>query len=80
MPRGYRYVKRHPCARCGWPTPMRRKLCDRCWDSIPADIKQRILWAAMSDREITIDLSAIPAPRVKRLPAYDWGDLTGHST
>jgi hypothetical protein len=47
---------------------MRRKLCDRCWDSIPADIKQRILWAAMSDREITIDLSAIPGPRMKRLP------------
>ena len=68
MGRGYRYTRLHPCAKCGRPTPMRRKLCDRCWDSIPADIKQRILWAAMSDREITIDLSAIPGPRMKRLP------------
>ena len=68
MPRGYRYVKSHPCAKCGRATPMRRKLCDRCWDSIPADIKGRIVAAAMAGREITVDLSDIPAPRMKRLP------------
>jgi len=66
--RAYRYTRLHPCAKCGRATPIRLKLCSPCWDSIPADIKQRILWAAMSDREITIDLSAIRAPRMKRLP------------
>jgi len=68
MPRAYHYVKIHPCAKCGWPTPMRRKLCDRCWDSIPADIKGRIVAVAMAGREITVDLSDIRAPRMKRLP------------
>jgi len=68
MGRGYRYTRVHPCAKCGRATPIRLKFCSPCWDSIPADIKQRILWAAMSDREITIDLSAIPGPRMKRLP------------
>ena len=68
MGRGYRYTRVHPCAKCGRPTPMRRKLCDRCWSAIPADIKERIVAAAMGGREITIDLSDIPAPKVKRLP------------
>jgi len=68
MARGFRYVKNHRCAKCGQPTPMRRKLCSGCWDAIPADIKDRIVTAAMGGREITIDLSDIPAPRMKRLP------------
>jgi hypothetical protein len=53
---------------------MRRKLCDRCWSAIPADIKERIVAAAMGGREITIDLSDIPAPKVKRLPPMRYED------
>ena len=72
--RAYRYTRLHPCAKCGRATPIRLKLCSPCWDSIPADIKQRILWAAMSDREITIDLRDIRAPRMKRLPPREWDE------
>lgn len=72
MPRGYRYVKAHACAKCGQPTPIRRKLCSPCWNAIPSDIKERIVAAAMVGREITIDLSDIPAPRMKRLPSIPY--------
>jgi len=71
----YRYTRLHPCARCGQPMTGRRKLCSGCWNAIPADIKSRIIAAAMADREITIDLSDIPtAPRMKRLPPMRYED------